>query len=270
MFIRQKYNSSKYRVVPLVNTIRCNPQKFALFLSAVHTPNQKRFPALSCPMEENAYFYGDHEKHLKPSKKHLMRLIEYIAHKDFGKISVSNKKREDLYGLHTEADRIAAKNEALQQIENIYDKPLLPKAWYIFEGSTNPDIYIEGKDYVILCEGKWTESHITTKTEHLKAKNENRNQMIRHIQGALHATNKKIYAFYIVDIHCNYMDCLNESAFETQLNDETIKIDSEEKANILNAFYGYTTWQELEKIIEGLRFLEKDQIDQINGGNTYA
>ncbi len=252
-----KYDSSKYRVVPLVEAIKCSQGNFELFLKAIHT--QKAIPNLVCPMDDCAYYCGDNEKQLKPTKDHLKGLIEYISNKDFGKISVSSKKRADLCGLHGEEARKIAKTEALRLIDETYDMPILPKAWFIFEGATNPDIYIEGADYVIICEGKWTEPHITTKTTHLKSKKENRNQMIRHIQGALNATNKKVYSFYIVDAECGYINDLTELALERQLEEETIK--PIEASDILAAFYGYTTWQELEATIDGLTFLSKQQID---------
>jgi len=254
-----KYNSSTYRVVPLVEAIKCNQRNFDLFLSSVHS--QKVIPNLLCPADDNAYFYGDDEKQLNPPKEHLMNLVKYIASKKIETFNVGSK-RAYLYGFKGNEKRKAAELEALHRIDKTYTEQLLPKAWYIFEGATNPDIYIEGEDYIIVCEGKWTESHITTKTTHLKAENENRNQMIRHIQGVLNSTDKTIYAFYIVDANCNYIGDLTEDAFKTQLDMETIKPNNKEA--ILSAFYGYTTWQELEEKIDGLNFLTKEQIDCIN------
>lgn len=90
--------------------------------------------------------------------------------------------------------RTAARTKAIMELEAKYDT-LNPadRMWYLFEGFTNPDIFIEGDDYVIVCEGKWTEPHITTTTKYLSSKGEYRNQMIRHIQGALNYTNKKVF-----------------------------------------------------------------------------
>ena len=251
-----RYDSSKYRVVPLVEAIKKNQKNFEAFLKTV-----EGLPALICPMEDEAYFYGDHEKHLKPTKEHLRNLVRYIAAKKFDRVSGAGKKREALYGMYGDAEREKAKNEALACIDAVYDEPMLPKAWYIFEGATNPDIYMEGEDYIILCEGKWTESHITEKTTHLQGKDEQRNQMIRHIQGALCATDKKIYAFYIVDENCAYKEQLTAQAFAEQLEKETIRTDETEKKKILNAFYGYTTWQKIKESIPSVVFLGKKEID---------
>ena len=249
-----RYDSSKYRVVPLIEAIKKNPRNFEAFLKTV-----EGIPDLMCPNDEKDYFYGDHEKQLKPTKAHLQDLVRYISKKRFDKIPNTSKKREALYGMYGDAEREKAKNEALDLIDAVYDEPILPKAWYIFEGSTNPDIYIEGDCYIILCEGKWTEPHITEKTTHLKEKDEQRNQMIRHIQGALHATEKKVYAFYIADADCGYTDKLTKSALAEQIENETIQ--PEEKNEILASFYGYTTWQKIKENIPSVQFFNQKEID---------
>ena len=57
------------------------------------------------------------------------------------------------------------------------------------------------------------------------------------------------------------MEELTKEAFIAQLEQETISINDIEKANIINAFYGFTTWQEIEKIIPDIGFMTKEQID---------
>lgn len=254
-----KYNSSKYRVVPLIEVVKGNQQNFDIFLSKVHS--SKGIPALVCPMENECYYCGDNEKQLKPTKKHLIGLVEYLAENGLLKSDIVSEKRGDLFGKNGKEKQQQAKIEALQRIDEMYDNCVLLKEWYIFEGNTNPDIFIEGDDYIIICEGKWTEPHITTKTTHLNADDEYRNQMVRHIQGALNSTNKKVYAFYIVDADCGYLHDLTEEAFVQQLECETIELSSQEKEIIKQAFYGYATWQELEDSIKGLKFLTKSEID---------
>ena len=251
-----RYDSSKYRVTPLAKLIEGNQTAFDSFLKSVRS--EKTIPQLTCPKFANAYFYGENEKQLNPPKDHLIAIIEHVFIKNFVKSASVKGKRADLYGLNGEDCRLKAKNEAIKLIEENYSNKILPKEWYIFEGATNPDLYIEGDDYVIVCEGKWTESHITTKTTHLS----NRSQMARHIQGVINYTNKKVYAFYIVDKDCGYLNDLTEKAFKEQIKTETIKpkrID-----DIISSFYGYTTWQDLEKAISNLNFLTKAQIDNLN------
>ncbi len=248
-----KYDSSRYRVVPLVEAIKRSEEYFNLFLQTME------LPLLKYPCDENAFCYGDHEKQLKPPKEHLAALIDYLAAKEHAKASNQGKKRSALFGAGSQDDRELTRIEAQRLLEEAYDNEPLPKAWYIFEGYTSPDIYIEGDDYVIVCEGKWTESHITTKTTHLHEDNEFRNQMIRHIQGALNSTDKRVYAFYIVDADCGYTADLTSDAFKKQLDSETVK--PENKEQILDAFCGYTTWQRLQSVIPAIHFCTKAEID---------
>lgn len=255
-----KYDSSEYRIAPLVKAIMSDEKSFASFLKSVHT--EKEIPNIAYPAESKAYFYGNNEKKLKPTKAHLKGLVKYIASKKCDDFPMASGKRAYLYGKSTSEDREKTKSEALLLIDSVYERTELPSAWYIFEGATCPDIYIEGEDCVIICEGKWTERHITEKTTHLRLKNEYRSQMVRHIQGALNFTSKRVIAFYIVDAECGYLNDLTEAAFENQLKKETIAPPEADK--IITAFYGYTTWQELESVIPNLKFQTKEEIDKLN------
>ena len=252
-----RYNSSVYRVRPLMQVVEKDITAFHKLLSLVG------IAPLGIP---NIYLYdgeGCTEKQLKPSKRHLAALISYMAEKDHTGVSVANTRRRQLFFPDPSMpnSRAAACRAALAELEKSYDAlASTNRAWYVFEGFTNPDIFIEGDDYVIVCEGKWTESHITTKTTNLAADNEYRNQMVRHIQGALNATKKKVYAFYIVDAECGYTTDLTKAALAQQLDMETIKIPAAEKAQIMEAFCGYTTWQDIPKVIPNVDFKKKEEI----------
>ena len=251
-----KYNSSVYRARPLMEIIKKDYDSFLKLLSLMN------IPALGQP---HTYQYdGENcsEKQLKPSKRHLSSLIAYMAAKQHT-ADVKNEKRKALFFPAPENPngRAEACMEALVALENVYDS-LSPsdRHWFLFEGFTHPDIFIEGEDYVIVCEGKWTEPNVTTKTTHLSADGESRNQMVRHIQGALNYSDKKVYGFYIVDESCNYKNELTEDCFKKQLERETVRIPDSEKEKILDSFYGYTTWQEIEKQIKDVSFKRKEDI----------
>ena len=251
-----KYNSSVYRARPLMEIIKKDYDSFLKLLSLMN------IPALGQP---HTYQYdGENcsEKQLKPSKRHLSSLIAYMAAKQHT-ADVKNEQGTALFfpAPKNPNGRAEACMEALAALENVYDS-LAPsdRHWFLFEGFTHPDIFIEGEDYVIVCEGKWTESNVTTKTTHLSADGESRNQMVRHIQGALNYSDKKVYGFYIVDESCNYKNELTEDCFKKQLETETVRIPDSEKEKILDSFYGYTTWQEIEKQIKDVSFKRKEDI----------
>ena len=249
-----KYNSSIYRVRPLMKIVEADYQAFLKLLSlvgidALSTPGVFRYDGENCT-----------EMQLKPTKTHLKSLIDYLAEKTPFKGSIKGQDRKNLfYGTLTE--RKQACQKAKSELENNYDKlTAADRPWYMFEGFTNPDIFIEGEDYVIICEGKWTEPHITTTTTYLSSKGEYRNQMIRHIQGALNYTNKKVYAFYIVDANCGYTNELTKESFCNQLNLETIPLGEIEKRAISESYFGYATWQDIKTILPNVIFKEKSEI----------
>ena len=249
-----KYNSSIYRVRPLMEYLSNHYDAFLAVLSLVgigflSQPNAYRYDGLSCT-----------EMKLKPPKRHLLALIERMATKHHEGVRVSGRDRSALFFGEAQVRKEACER-AKTQLEAAYDT-LTPKdrPWFMFEGFTSPDILIEGEDYVIVCEGKWTEPHITTTTTYLSSAEEYRNQMVRHIQGALQYTSKKVYAFYIVDSECGYTNDLTRASFMAQLDRETIPLDDMEKAQVANAFCGYTTWQEIQAKLPQIVFLAKKDI----------
>ena len=248
-----KYNSSTYRVVPLMEHIKNNLERISQLLSLFN---------ISVKSLPNEYFYGDNEKLLKPSLDHLINLVDYLGRAPLHKEKNASGNRFILFsGSPTERKEKA--KEAIGLLKRVYpNMNSNTKAWYIFEGYTHPDIFIEGEDYIILAEGKWTEREITTHTEHLLENNgEYRNQMIRHIQATLNYSSKKIYAFYLVDEECGYLDDLTKESFEKQLDKETITLSFDNKKRIKEDFYGYSTWQDIENIFPSIRFLSRKEID---------
>lgn len=250
-----RYDSSKYRVTPLMDLIRSDPSYFDIFTTVLDI-GKLSTPYLFC--------YGENEIQLKPSKAHLSKLIDYMAEKDFTDVNISNLHRHRL--CHGSPDeRLIARLTAQKLLNEQYDS-LSPavRSWFIFEGHTNPDIYIEGDDYILLGEGKWTEGHITTETVHLSSRNgEYRNQMVRHIQGAINHTDKAIHAFYIVDEFCGYTEDLTKAAFTKQLEYETIPLSETEKQQIASCYHGYVTWQSIHKALPTVKFLTQAEIDSI-------
>jgi len=249
-----KYNSSEYRVKPLMRHLEKNPQDIKKLIDFLTCG----FDDLGDPIE---YRYADiengkTEKGLKPTKSHLLGLVNYLSGKGAEKYSVSDDNRMKLLNADT-VTRELAKSEIRKNYES-----LPSRAWYIFEGYTYPDIFIEGDDYIIICEGKWTEPDITTETTYLKnAYGEYRNQMIRHIQGALNYNeNKKVYAFYIVDENCSYIDSLTLNSFADHIENETITLGYNEKIEVLSSYCGCLFWQKIEGAL-GIKFLSKEEID---------
>lgn len=249
-----KYNSSFYRVKPLMDYVLSDKTS-----NKVNELNKIfNFLGFQISSEPICIAYGE-EKALNQSNEYLFKLVEHLRKENANnkyKLNCNNQNRKTLfYGSEEEKDSIIklAKNGS-------FDAERLS-----FEGSTKPDIFIEGIDYVIVCEGKWTEPKITEETTNLLNINgEYRNQMIRHIQGAINNySNKKIYAFYIVDAECKYLDKISKDYFPELIKKETIQMNDEIQKRVQESYYGYITWQELSKKFD-LHFMSKEEIDEIN------
>lgn len=83
--------------------------------------------------------------------------------------------------------------EARRELE----RPKLPaRKWFIFEGPSSPDVFLQTRDLVIVIEGKRTEAGPTTKVSWMKG----RLQMIRHMDSALEiADGRQVVGFFIVE-----------------------------------------------------------------------
>lgn len=207
-----KYDSSKYRVRPLMRFIEEDPAKLEKLLQMVERDNIPSMPNIRVySIFEVAYSDEDKkEKQLKPLPQHLDAMKE------------------------------------LNRQEKLLKTP--PKTSKL-EGNTHPDIFVETDKYIIVIEAKWTEKTTTTKTTYLK----NRDQLIRHIEGAInYSPQKEVLAFYIVDED----DFLKNSQINrTKLSFNgfisTLQSETVQKTNLFerikSAYKGYTTWQKLEE-----------------------
>lgn len=240
-----KKNSTLTRVQPLFKFINKDEEKlnqlFKLF-------NNKEIENITKDYIKEIR-YGTDEKSIPPSKSRLLWMLIHLdiltRVKDYGantKNSTTFTKREQLFKGH--------QGTLFEAITKICKIGKLPKtAWYIFEGYTNPDIYIETTDSIFVGEAKRTERDITTKTKW----SENRDQLIRHID-ALLDQKKKIYSFYILDkiefdkgIYPKRMkQYSDEEYFKANLPHRDDKLVKRAK----ESFIGYIFWQQIEKLFD--------------------
>lgn len=121
--------------------------------------------------------------------------------------------------------------------------------WHIFEGRTQPDIFIETDDLIVVIEGKRTEKEPTTTTKWMQG----RNQMLRHLDCAWETRGgKQLIGFFIVegnglsedvppDWHTFAADTISRSTIASSLPHR----GREEQDGIASCFTGVTTWQRI-------------------------
>lgn len=256
-----KNDSSKYRVLPLMRKInevnRDFSRELAISLNCLELDgkSKKSFTSDSLTGKiEVCYTDKDNntkEKGLRQSKDYMIKLVETLRD-DYKKREYSRRynrssTRNDFYSSDID-DRCKIANGYIERIKSFYSNNKsdnIGRQTWSFEGDTYPDIFIETEKYIIVAEGKWTEGKRTSSTTHLK----NRDQLIRHIQGAIEyrrnhqIENKLIIGFYIV----NRKDILDrnfpitEKDFEDIIDKEDIQMSN--KDLLLESYYGCTDWE---------------------------
>ena len=66
-----------------------------------------------------------------------------------------------------------------------------------------------------------------------------------------------------MDKECGYLDDLTKESFENQLDKETITLSVNDRKRIKEAFYGYSTWQDIKNIFPSIRFLSRKEINDL-------
>jgi len=125
------------------------------------------------PLPLNIHAWADNEKALFPPRS-LLRWL------------VMNLELPENYNFEDRSKNTQLKREALlrkdltviKEALSLLEHPvLLDQAWYILEGPTYPDVYLETDNLVVVIEGKRTEYTSTTKTTWMPV----RHQILRHL-----------------------------------------------------------------------------------------
>lgn len=142
-----------------------------------------------------------------------------------------------------DADTLAGALRSLQ------DRRPPTRAWYVLEGPSQPDVYLDSAETVIVVEGKRTETAPTTSTAWMRV----RHQMLRHLDAAWeHRDGRRIYGLYIVEAENGTNSVEPPStwheAVESTISDEVLRgslphRSPEERSQIASALLGVTTWQ---------------------------
>ena len=140
-------------------------------------------------------------------------------------------------------------SEALRELET---KPP-PQAWYVLEGPSRPDVYLETEQALVVIEGKRTEHGPTTHTTWMPV----RHQMLRHIDAAWEKRDgRPVYGFFIVegdgvgDLPEAWEDHAHATVSQDALDRSLPHRTNTERAAIAAAFLGVTTWQTVCKAFD--------------------
>jgi hypothetical protein len=229
-------NSTLTRVKPLFDRIKDDPRKIDVFLSMM---SENR--SVHMDYSEYKVSYGESEKRLQPPKSLLIWQLEnknrLSIPRNFGvrKTSPSYLKRKKFF----EGDP-----RLLKEARALIEEGSVPaREWYVFEGYTVPDIFIETKRHRIVGEAKRTEIKLTTRTTWLGE----RDQLVRHIDAVIDS-NKEVLSFFL------FSKQGFQNAFSQKMNNysniEYMKRslphrDYDMIKKIAETFIGYSFWEDL-------------------------
>lgn len=187
--------------------------------------------------------FGENEKGLCPKQSLLEWLVnntDKLTHLDnYGSSNkITQENRKQLFnGSETK------KNEALSLIRS---NPEKNKEWYIFEGYSKPDIYIETTSSIYIAEAKRTEQHLTTSTQWLDP----RDQLIRHADSVIDGK-KSVYYFFIIDEEkINTYELTRYNDLDYYKKNLPHRNNKSEFQKFRNSYCGYTTWGRISEILK--------------------
>jgi hypothetical protein len=188
-------DSSLTRVKPIFDALHARDPaggEWLDLLLALPTCSARPKPAphlVSGPL--SSVGWGANEKALPPPPVLLQWLIACGRPRP-GRPSEGSEETLKKRALLTQRDP-ATIGEALALLNR---RPIPAREWYVLEGPSKPDVYLETSDTIIVIEGKRTEPAPTRMTDWM----ETRDQMLRHLDCA-HASSdgKSVLGFMIVE-----------------------------------------------------------------------
>ena len=184
-----------------------------------------------------AGFWGDAERPLEPPVALLSWQIRNLA-PPVGPAHITDERARLLAG---DAGTVAAALALLRSAGT-------GTAWYIFEGPSYPDVYIETPNALVVIEGKRTERAPTTHTTWMPG----RHQVWRHIDGAWEVRGRRaVFGLLLVEgaaTNPTEVPAVWQAAASAAFSTETLRCSFphrgvEERAAIAQGFIGVATWQ---------------------------
>jgi hypothetical protein len=239
------YNSTQTRVVPVFNhlyTIDPSGSSWVSLLLDFASDSDNK-PTSHPGVLKEAKWWPDEKKLTAPISllEWLIRNLQSIKpSSEWGESEETVLKREQL---------INRNEQTIDEALTLLYRNTKEKAWYILEGPSCPDVYLETSDAVIVIEGKRTEGEPTTNTTWM----ENRHQMIRHLDCAYEqmGDKKRLYGLMIVEAEnqenvpnkwLTYQDLIKSN----EILAGSLPHRSEKVRKIIrDSFLGITTWQKI-------------------------
>lgn len=175
------YDSSKTRVCPAFIAVRRDPKPFLGLLSKLGIDTE----GVELKAVNIVFSIPDKqkEKALNPNPEYLRWLLQHpekteIEHNLRRKRNLQKSDKMRLK-LICPACRTAMIEEGLKGIDDCKKKDHYGRYWFVLEGATKPDVFIETNKFCLIAEGKRTEGGPKKDTRWKR----HRHQIVRHLEG---------------------------------------------------------------------------------------
>jgi hypothetical protein len=230
------FDSSKTRVAPVFDALSALKSDWVSQLLALPQGVPNAFSSARLDLSFRMGAWGETESPIAPPVSLLSWMIRNPA-----KLREPDSSNGDRYLLLRGNPATTAKALDLLRAEGS------DRAWYVFEGPTVPDAYIETPDATVVVEGKRTEAGPTTDTSWLQG----RHQIWRHIDAAWERKGRRrVFGLFIVEgepatgeVPALWMRAVRDAISPTVLSSSFPHRSAEERAEIVSCFLGVTTWQ---------------------------
>lgn len=241
-------DSSKTRVVPVFTALLKRDETGASWLDALIALGSRKDVVATVPrgqrlVPKHKPYWGAKEARLPAPSVLLEHLVRHI---DDAQVAVSKDRGEVLSKrtalAHGHPETVAEALAALRDNKR-------GKKWFVLEGDSRPDAFLETADAVICIEGKRTEAGCTTHTTWMRC----RSQLIRHMDAAREVyAGKRVLGLLIVEGNggaeavtpSQHWLAQSSAQYEEKMLKGSLPHRSEaERTVIANGILGVTTWQ---------------------------
>ena len=241
------YDSSRTRVAPVFGRLQCfDPSGRVWLQGLLELANTRKLPrpqAGTSPLRVAKWWPREARLAAPPG---LLRWLLENAQEPRD-AAAWGRRPEVMASRRRVVDRDA--DTLAGALRSLQERRPSPRAWYVLEGPSQPDVYLDSADAVIVVEGKRTETGPITSTAWMSV----RHQMLRHLDGAWeHRQGRRIYGLFIVEAEKGTTSVEPSSAWheavELTISDEVLKgslphRSPDERSQIASALLGVTTWQ---------------------------
>lgn len=232
-----QYDSSRTRVAPIFDQLRADGRDWIRQLLTLPRYGSAATVPAALDLTLKRGCWGPTEHGLVPPVALLSWLVRNLRGSTDGSSPDSRRAR-----------LIEREPAAIEEALALLRTGGTGKSWYVLEGATYPDVFLETPSALIVIEGKRTEAGPTTKTKWMSG----RHQMWRHLDAAWEIRGSRaVYGFFLVEGQASaphevpgvWIDAAAATLSPDVVGSSLPHRGDVERREMAGCFLGVATWQ---------------------------